>query len=94
MGKPTEPYHLVWVESYRPDRRSGLHGEIHIRPTADSGFPTHLHVRCSKSLSRDYEPGTRFQIRAKLTDRESGGEFLHSDHRWAPLAIVRPDKKA
>lgn len=90
MGKPTEPYVVLWVESYEPDSTGGIHGSVHIRPTSDSGYPTNLHVRCSKSHSLDYPVGTRFQIRAKLTDREGGGEFLHSHHLWTPLAIQRP----
>lgn len=36
MGKPTEPYDLVWVESYEAERTSGLHGKVHIRPIADT----------------------------------------------------------
>ncbi len=32
MGKPLEPYMMVVVESYVPERTSGLHGKVHIRP--------------------------------------------------------------
>lgn len=90
MGKPTEPYVILWVESYEPSSTSGLHGPIHIRPVAGSGYPTDLHVRCSKALSRDYPVGTRFKIKAKLTDKEGGGEFLHSHHSWWPVEIIEP----
>ena len=82
MGKPREQYQTVIVESYRPLLTSGLHGDVHIRPVAGQGFATTLHVRCSKALSRDYDVGTKFRITAKLTDREGGGEFLHSHHSW------------
>lgn len=94
MGKPSEPYLKVEVESYRPSKTSGFHGEVHIRPVAGQGFAPNLHVRCSKSLSRDYPVGTRFRIMAKLTDREGGGEFLHSHHSWAYDVLSKPNAKS
>jgi hypothetical protein len=39
-------------------------------------------VECSKHLSQNYAVGTKFRIRAKLTDREGGGEYLYSYHGW------------
>ena len=87
MAKEFEQYRQVVVESYRATATSGLHGEVHIRPIAGQGFATELQVECSKKLSRDYPVGTRFSIRAKLTDRESGGEYLYSFHRW-PVAVL------
>ncbi|MET3384184.1 hypothetical protein [Variovorax paradoxus] len=83
MAKPDEPYRSVVVESFRPSATSGLHGAVHIRPVKDQGLPESLHVECSKSLSRNYPVGTKFRIQAKLTDRESGGEYLYSYHGWA-----------
>jgi len=81
MAKPREPYRNVIVESYR-ESGSGLHGDVHIRPVASEGFPSGTRVECSKSLMRDFPVGTRFRIKAKLTDREGGGEFLYSYHGW------------
>lgn len=82
-------YEHVIVESYVPDRTTGLHGRVHIRPVAGQGYETTMHVECSKSLSRDYPVGTRFRIRAKVTDREGGGEFLYSSWRW-PVVVLSP----
>jgi len=82
MAKHNEPYKTVEVESYRPTNTSGLHGSIHIRPCEGQGISTDLHVECSKKLVRDYPVGSRFRIRAKLTDREGGGEFLYSHYSW------------
>jgi hypothetical protein len=82
MAKPFEPYRYVEVESYRPGNTGGLHGPVHIRPCPGQGFPTTIHVECSKDLSRKYPVGTRFRIRAKLTDREGQGEFLYSYFGW------------
>lgn len=82
MAKPNEPYQMIEVESYRPKSTIGLHGKVHIRPCAGQGYPENMHVECSKALSRDYPVGSRFRIKAKLTDREGGGEFLYSYHGW------------
>jgi hypothetical protein len=82
MGISDEPYRHFIVESYYPPSTAGLHGPIHIRPIAGQGVPTDIHVRCSKSLSSDYKVGTRFRIRAKLTDKEGSKPFLHSHHNW------------
>jgi hypothetical protein len=82
MAKPLESYTMVHVESYCPDSTSGLHGKIHIRPCPGQGYPADLHVECSKKLSRNYPVGTRFRIRAKLTDREGSGDFLYSYFNW------------
>ena len=83
MAKPDETYRMVVVESFTPHSTSGLHGGIHIRPAAGQEIPTTLHVECSKKSSKDYPVGTKFRIRAKLTDRKGGGEYLYSSFRWA-----------
>jgi hypothetical protein len=77
-----EPYSWIIVESYYPASTAGLHGPIHIRPIDGQGYSTNLHVECSKSLSRNFPVGTRFRIKAKLTDKEGGGEFLYSYFGW------------
>ena len=81
MAKTLKSYRYVIVESYR-ESGSGLHGDVHIRPLAAEGLPPGLRVECSKSLSRDYPVGTKFRIKAKLTDREDHGEFLYSYFGW------------
>lgn len=88
MSKPDEPYRMVVVESFKPSVSSGLHGEVHIRPVAGQGMSKTLHVECSKKLSKDYPVGTKFRIRAKLTDREGGGEYLYSYFRW-PVEVLK-----
>ena len=82
MAKPDEPYRYVVVESYRPSSTAGLHGAIHVRLVAGQGLSVALQVECSKQLTRRYPVGTKFRLRAKLTDREVGGEYLYSYHGW------------
>lgn len=82
MAKRGEAYRQVVVESYAPRSTAGMHGSIHIRPVAGQGLPVTLQVECAKRLSRDFPVGTRFRLKAKLTDREDGGEYLYSYHGW------------
>jgi hypothetical protein len=82
MAKPNEPYQMVLVESYLPSSTSGLHGLVHIRPCEGQGFPIDMHVECAKSMSNDYPVGTRFRIKAKVTDKEGGRDFLYTSWRW------------
>lgn len=92
MAKPGEDYELVEVESYIADRTSGLHGEIHVRPIAGGRYPTDMRVECPRSMKRNYPVGTRFQIKAKLTDREGGTPFLYTSFHWKFDVISRPDQ--
>lgn len=81
MAKPDELYQSVIVETFRV-RLPGHLGDVHVRPVAGQGVDTGLLVECSRALVRDYPVGARFRIRAKLTDREGGGEYLYSSYRW------------
>jgi len=77
-------YEMVLVESYRADDTSGKHGKVHMRPVGGYKYPSDLQVACSKSLSdpKRFPVSTKFMLQAKLTDRESGGEYLYSHHSW------------
>ena len=86
------PYYYVIVESYIPKDTSGLHGKVHIRPAEGGRFSQSLHVECSKALSENYPVGTKFKIKAKLTDREDGGEYLYSHYKWKYEVITSSDK--
>lgn len=92
MAKHDEPYVSVIVESYIPKSRSGLHGRVHIGPVAGGAFAPELAVECSKTLTADYPVGTRFRLRAKLTDREGGGQYLYSSWRWSVEVISNPKR--
>lgn len=83
MAKESEGYRPLVVESYR-ESGLGPHGDVHIRPVPGQWAPENLRVECAKRLSdlSRYKLGTRFVIRAKLTDREGGGEFVYSYFGW------------
>lgn len=87
-------YRDVLVESFRPNSTAGLHGPIHMRPLPNQGLSTTLHVECSKSLSYDHPLGSIFKIRAKLTDRNGGGNYLYSHHKWPFEKMTLKEAKA
>ena len=81
------PYEIITVESYEPKSTSGKHGSVHIRPVAGQGYSTDLSVEGNKSMSRDYPIGTKFKVKATLTDRKGGGEYLYTSYQW-PFTVI------
>lgn len=82
MKQYTE-YQYIEVESFIPESNSSRHGLVHIRPTHDQGpFKTSMFVQCNKKLSEDYPVGTKFRLKAKITDREGGTPFIYSNYKW------------
>jgi len=78
MARDPWAYRDVAVESFA-DPRTGL---LRIRPLAGQAYATSMRVQCSRVL-RDpaqYPAGTRFLIRAKLTDRQGGAPYLYAHH--------------
>ncbi|QNA89683.1 hypothetical protein G4G28_16580 [Massilia sp. Dwa41.01b] len=62
-----------------PDPRSG---RLRIAPMPGQAFAPTMRVQCARALSdpEQYPPGTRFLLRAKLTDRLGGTPFLYARH--------------
>ena len=84
-----DEYNYIIVESHKPKSTSGLHGEIHIRPIkGQNPYLESMHVRCSKELSEDYAVGTKFRIKAKITNKEGGNLFIHSHYTW-PYVVLK-----
>jgi hypothetical protein len=81
VGRPEEPYYIIVVETYRITG-SGLHGDIHVRPVKGEQFPQTMHVRFPRKVRHAHPIGTRFRVYAKLTDKEGGNPFLHTNHAW------------
>jgi hypothetical protein len=91
MGKPQEPYIRMVVETYR-ESGSGLHGDIHVRPVAGQQVSQNLRVRFPKALRFAHPIGTRFLVYAKLTDKEGGSDFVHTNHAWDVEVLGEPEK--
>jgi hypothetical protein len=90
MARDPWAYREVAVESVHDPRTGGLR----IRPMAGQAYATSMRVQCARAL-RDpeaYPAGTRFLIRAKLTDRAGGAPYLYAHHGDA--VKVLDDKEA
>lgn len=78
MARDSWAYREVAVESFVDPRTDALR----IRPMAGQAYATSMRVHCARALADPalYPAGTRFLIRAKLTDRNGGAPFLYSWH--------------
>lgn len=78
MGRDPWAYRDVAVESVADPRT----GRLFIRPVQGQAYATSMRVQCSRRLvdADVYPAGTRFLIRAKLTDRAGGRPFLYAWH--------------
>lgn len=74
-------YRSVVIETYKAvGEPSGK--KIRARPLAGQGLPTDMHVECSSSMRKSHPVGTKFLIKAKVTNREDGPPFLYTSWRW------------
>ena len=97
-------YYELWFESFELEKVSGhkspkqlrllksqtIPSEIEIECSNKNISPFILLTECSKSLLLNYPIGTKFKIKAKLTDKENEGLFLYSYFGWKPLEIIPP----
>jgi hypothetical protein len=78
MARDPWAYRDVAVESFIDPRT----GALRIRPMAGQAYATSMRVQCARALREPdrYPAGTRFLVRAKLTDRMGGAPFLYAHH--------------
>jgi hypothetical protein len=88
-GKARRAYILIVVETYL-ESGGGLHGDLHVRPIEGQALPKNLRVRFPKALRRAHPLGTRFLVYAKLTDKEGGNDFVHTNHAWDVQVLGPP----
>lgn len=50
-----------------------------------------MKVECSARMRNGHPVGTRFRIKAKVTDREGGTDFLYTHYKW-PYQVVSSGK--
>jgi hypothetical protein len=78
-----QEYDFIIIESFIPVDNTARHGIVHLRPIPGQGlFQPSMFVECSKHLSSDYPVGTKFRIKAKITQREGGTPFIYSHYLW------------
>ncbi|WP_214650440.1 hypothetical protein, partial [Vibrio anguillarum] len=104
MALEEQSYYELWFESFTLSSSSGHSSSVQLRLIKGQSMPNEIEVECearnrkpyelltecSKKLFNDYPVGTKFKLKAKLTDREGEGMFLYSYYRWQPLEIIEP----
>jgi hypothetical protein len=94
-------YYCLWFESFRLKSTSGHNSNIQLKLVVGQDLPKEilqecgkrstdpfsLLTECSKKLFNDYQVGTQFLLKAKLTDREGHGLFFYNYHGWKPFEI-------
>lgn len=83
-------YRLVFIETYK-NSGGGSSKSIRARPIAGQGLSTSMNVECSEKMRMRHPVGTRFVIRAKVTCREGGPDFLYS-HFNSAYSVVSAEK--
>lgn len=74
-------YREVVIETYRAGGEPSRHS-VRARPVGGQGFDATMKVECSSSMRTGYPVGTKFKVRAKITDREGSRPFLYTSYRW------------
>ena len=84
-------YYDIEVESFIPARTAGLHGKVHVRPLkGQDPFLPSMYVSCSKILKEHtsiYPVGSKFRIRAKITDRQGGKKYIYTHPNWDVIEL-------
>ena len=96
-------YYPLWFKSFRLPNTSGhrnaiqlslkqkqtLPLEIVAECKARNQKPTDLLTECKRDYFTKFPEGTKFLLKAKLTDREGRTLFFYSSYRWKALKIVK-----
>jgi hypothetical protein len=97
-------YYQLWFHSFKVGPTSGHRDPIQLKLVGGQNLPEEiveecqarsvnpfeLLTECSKKLFYDYPVGTKFLLKAKLTDREEKGMFFYTSYRWKPFGIEEP----
>jgi hypothetical protein len=75
-------YTDVLIQTYVNSGEASV-SSVRARPYPGQKFSTHMNVECSKRMRAEYPVGSIFLVKAKLTDREGGGQFLYTHHSWS-----------
>ena len=85
MAKNT--YQYIIVGSVRC-KMNGQRGDIHVRPLpGQDPFTPYMFVECPNAMKYNYPVGTRFRIKAKITDKEGGTPFAYMHYTW-PFEVL------
>jgi hypothetical protein len=92
MVRDSWAYREVAVESVL-DARSG---RLRLWPMAGQAYARSTRVHCSRQLTDParYPAGTRFLLKAKLTDRQGGEPYLYAYHGDPVVVLGRARLKS
>lgn len=80
-------YRYIIVESVRC-KTMDRYGDIRISPIPGQyPFTPDMFVECPNAMKQNYPVGTRFRIKAKITDREGGTPFIYTHYTW-PFEVL------
>lgn len=68
-------YKHIIIETYEPQNENSS-SKVRAHPVAGQGLDENLNVECSKKMRLSHPVGTRFKIKAKISDRE-GTPFIY-----------------
>lgn len=80
-------YRQVAIQTYRNSGETSSKA-IRARPLAGQGLSASMHVECSSKMRNQYPVGTIFVVRAKITSREGGPDFVYTSWQW-PYKVVQ-----
>lgn len=74
-------YRTVVIETYENLGEPAAE-RIRARPIPGQGLDTSMKVECSNGMRTRYPVGSKLKIRAKITNREGGTDFLYTHYSW------------
>ncbi len=80
-------YRQVAIQTYRSSGETSSKA-IRARPIEGQGLSASMHVECSSKMRTQHPVGTVFVVRAKITSRDGGPEFVYTSWQW-PFKIVQ-----
>lgn len=97
-------YYELWFESFRLKYTAGHISEIQLKLVPGQSLPQEISTECKSrdvdpfillaecntDLFTMHPVGTKFLLKAKLTDREGSKPFFYNYYRWQPIEVERP----
>jgi hypothetical protein len=97
-------YYHLWFESFRASGLRGHRHQNQLRLLANQALPSEiaaectsrqinpftLLTECNSTFFTEYPAGTRFLLKAKLSDRKGKALFFYSSYAWSAIDIIKP----
>jgi hypothetical protein len=83
-------YRKIAIHTYQSSNEASSKS-IRARPLPGQGIATTMHVECSSKMRNKYPVGTVFVIKAQITNREGGPDFVYTSWQWPYSTISLED---